>query len=204
MRRVVAARACLCCLIAFVATGCATPPAVKRDYLDATAWRGSALTGVGRQMVVDAAAGAAPQTVTLIDVNARAEVAGDVGAARSHSEPASGECANGTAPQRNCARHDRRVARRRLRAASRPIRPANCRQSKWWSSRTIDRPHARRRGRMLKMRCRDPRPHPERGVIASASLEAYPGCAPMRVMDWIVLRRRFARPRDDVIAGGSA
>ena len=28
-------------------------------------------------MVVDAAAGAAPQTVTLIDVNARAEVAGD-------------------------------------------------------------------------------------------------------------------------------
>ncbi|HEY3623654.1 MAG TPA: hypothetical protein VGL12_14925 [Roseiarcus sp.] len=64
-------------LIAFAATGCATPPAVKRDYLDATAWRGSALTVVGRQMVVDAAAGAAPQTVTLIDVNARAEVAAD-------------------------------------------------------------------------------------------------------------------------------
>ena len=78
MRRVVAARACLCCLIAFVATGCATPPVVKRDYLDVTAWRGSALTVVGRQMVVDAAAGAAPQTVTLIDVNQRAEVAGDV------------------------------------------------------------------------------------------------------------------------------
>ena len=35
------------------------------------------MTGVGRQMVVDAAAGAAPQTVTLIDVNQRAEVAGD-------------------------------------------------------------------------------------------------------------------------------
>ena len=78
MRRVVAARACLCCVIALTVTGCATPPAVKRDYLDATAWRGSALTGVGRQMVVDAAAGAAPQTVTLIDVNQRAEVAGDV------------------------------------------------------------------------------------------------------------------------------
>ena len=73
-----AARACLCCVIALTVTGCATPPAVKRDYLDATAWRGSALTGVGRQMVVDAAAGAAPQTVTLIDVNQRAEVAGDV------------------------------------------------------------------------------------------------------------------------------
>jgi hypothetical protein len=60
-----------------VAAGCATPPVVKRDYLDATAWRGSALTTYGRQMVVDAAAGAAPQTVTLIDVNARADVAGD-------------------------------------------------------------------------------------------------------------------------------
>ena len=78
MRRVVAARPCLCYLIAFVATGCATPPAVKRDYLDATAWRGSALTGVGRQMVVAAAAGAARQTVTLIELNARAEVAGEV------------------------------------------------------------------------------------------------------------------------------
>jgi hypothetical protein len=77
VRRVVAARACLCCLIALTVTGCATPPAVKRDYLDVTAWRGSALTGVGRQEVVDAAAGAAPQTVTLIDVNQRAEVAGD-------------------------------------------------------------------------------------------------------------------------------
>ena len=73
-----AARACLCCVIALAVTGCATPPVVKRDYLDATAWRGSALTGVGRQMVVDAAAGAAPQTVTLIDINQRAEVAGDV------------------------------------------------------------------------------------------------------------------------------
>ena len=78
MGGVVAARACLCCLIAFAAAGCATPPEVKRDYLDATAWRGSALTSVGRQKVVDAAAGAAPQTVTLIDVNQGAEVAGDV------------------------------------------------------------------------------------------------------------------------------
>ncbi len=58
-------------------TGCATPPEIKRDTLDATAWRGSALTVAGRQMVVDAAAGAAPQTVTLLDVNARAEVASD-------------------------------------------------------------------------------------------------------------------------------
>ena len=66
------------CVIALTATGCATPPEVKRDYLYGAAWRGSALTVVGRQMVNDAAAGAAPQTVTLIDVNARAEVAGDV------------------------------------------------------------------------------------------------------------------------------
>jgi hypothetical protein len=67
----------LVCGIALVAAGCATPPVVKRDYLEASAWRGSALTVVGRQQVVDAAAGAAPQTVTLIDVNARAEVSGD-------------------------------------------------------------------------------------------------------------------------------
>jgi hypothetical protein len=72
-----ATQACLALAIAFTTAGCATPPEVKRDYLDATAWRGSVLTVVGRQMVVDAAAGAAPQTVTLIDVNARAEVAGD-------------------------------------------------------------------------------------------------------------------------------
>jgi len=65
------------CVIALTATGCATPPVVKRDTLYEAAWRGSALTVVGRQMVVDAAAGAAPQTVTLIDVNQRAEVAGD-------------------------------------------------------------------------------------------------------------------------------
>ena len=72
-----AARARSCCLIALMATGCATPPVVKRDALDATAWRGAALTVVGRQTLVDAAAGAAPQTVTLIDVNQRAELAGD-------------------------------------------------------------------------------------------------------------------------------
>jgi hypothetical protein len=70
-------RAVLACALALASAGCATPPVVKRDYLDQTAWRGSALTVPGRQMVVDAAAGAAPQTVTLIDVNARAELAGD-------------------------------------------------------------------------------------------------------------------------------
>jgi hypothetical protein len=64
-------------VIALTLAGCATPPEVKRDYLYEAAWLGSSLTVVGRQMVVDAAAGRAPQTVTLIDVNARAEVAGD-------------------------------------------------------------------------------------------------------------------------------
>ena len=99
--------------IALTATaGCATPPEVKRDYLYEAAWRGSALTVVGRQMVVDAAAGAAPQTVTLIDVNARAEVAGDARAARANSGPAGRNRADGTAPQRNCARRYRRVGRR--------------------------------------------------------------------------------------------
>ncbi len=65
------------CVVALTAAGCATPPVVKRDYLEARAWRGSALTTYGRQMVVDAASGHAPQTVTLIDVNARAQVTGD-------------------------------------------------------------------------------------------------------------------------------
>jgi hypothetical protein len=66
------------CAAALIVTGCATPPEVKRDYLYEAAWQGSALTAVGRQMVVDAAAGAAPQTVTLIDVNQRAEAVGAV------------------------------------------------------------------------------------------------------------------------------
>jgi hypothetical protein len=65
------------CGIALALMGCATPPVVKRDCLDEAGWRGSSLTVVGRQMVVDAAAGAVPQTVTLIDVNERAEIAGD-------------------------------------------------------------------------------------------------------------------------------
>ena len=69
-------RALSACALALAAAGCATPPVVKRDFLDVAAWRGSALTVPGRQMVIDAAAGAAPQTVTLIDVDARAEVAG--------------------------------------------------------------------------------------------------------------------------------
>jgi hypothetical protein len=63
--------------MALALTGCATPPVAKRDYLYEAAWRGASLTVIGRQMVVDAAAGAAPQTVTLIDVNQRAKVAGD-------------------------------------------------------------------------------------------------------------------------------
>jgi hypothetical protein len=67
----------LACLVALAATaGCATPPEVKREYLYEAAWRGPDLTVVGRQMVVDAAAGAAPRTVTLIDVNARTGIAG--------------------------------------------------------------------------------------------------------------------------------
>jgi hypothetical protein len=75
--RGLAARAGFACVIALVVSACATPPEVKRDYLYEAAWRGSALTVVGRQMVIDAAEGAGPQTVTVIDVNQRAEVAGD-------------------------------------------------------------------------------------------------------------------------------
>jgi hypothetical protein len=69
-------RALFAFALGMTAAGC-SPPVVKRDYLEARAWRGSALTAYGRQQVTDAVAGAAPQTVTLIDVDARAEVAGD-------------------------------------------------------------------------------------------------------------------------------
>jgi hypothetical protein len=65
-------------LLAAVATlGCATPPVVKRDYLYEAAWRGAALTIIGRQMVVDSAAGSAPHTVTFVDVDQQAKVSGD-------------------------------------------------------------------------------------------------------------------------------
>jgi hypothetical protein len=100
-----AARAGFLCAIALTATGCATPPVVKRDYLDVTAWRGSGLTIVGRQNVVDAAAGAAPQTVTLIDVNQRAEVVGD--------------------PERKARVLDRRVANVQRELRRNGIPPAN-------------------------------------------------------------------------------
>ena len=126
-------RALAPCLIGLMLTaGCATPPEVKRDDLYEAAWRGSSLTVVGRQMVADAAAGAAPQTVTLIDVNQRAEVAGD--------------------RERRARILDRRVesVRRELRRngiapadiaewpglarmAGRRILPLNCRQNKWSS-----------------------------------------------------------------------
>ena len=89
-------------------------------------------------MVVDAAAGAAPQTVTLIDVNQRAEVAGDAERrARILDRRVANVQAelrrNGIAPVAH-----RRVARSRLGRRRKPIRPANCRQSRWSSSPTID------------------------------------------------------------------
>ena len=67
----------LACVVALDGDGLRDAARGQARLPDTTAWRGSALTGVGRQMVVDAAAGAAPQTVTLIDINARADVAGD-------------------------------------------------------------------------------------------------------------------------------
>ncbi len=132
----------LWCAIALTVTGCATPPVVKRDYLDATAWRGSALTVVGRQNVVDAAAGAAPQTVTLIDVNQRAEVAGDV---ERRARVLDRRVAN---VQESCTATALRPSLSpsgldRYRSASRPILLANCRRSKWWSSPITDGEHAR-------------------------------------------------------------
>ena len=94
-------------------------------------------------MVVDAAAGQAPQTVTLIDVNARAEVTGDaeqrarILARRVESVRAelgrNGIAPAGIAEWPGAGR-----------TASRPILPPICRPSRWSSSPIIEGRHARR------------------------------------------------------------
>ena len=64
------------CAVALMAAGCATPPVVKRDYLEQRVARLGAhdlRPADGRRR----RRRPAPQTVTLIDVNARAEVTGD-------------------------------------------------------------------------------------------------------------------------------
>ena len=151
------------CLIGLIAlAGCATPPEVKRDYLYEAAWRGSALTVVGRQMVIDAAAGAAPQTVTLIDVNARAEVAGDADR-RARILDRRVETVRAELRRNGIAPVDiGRGSRRRARTACRPILPPSCRPNAWSSSPITDAD-----------RCDPPRPASAgRGASSIASAAA--------------------------------
>jgi hypothetical protein len=55
-------------LAALALAGCALAPEFKTFYLSARDWRGSELSGRGRLTVADAVAGAAPQTITILEI----------------------------------------------------------------------------------------------------------------------------------------
>ncbi len=55
------------CLAALALAGCAAPQ-FKTFYLSARDWRGAELSGHGQLKVADAVAGAAPRTVTLLEI----------------------------------------------------------------------------------------------------------------------------------------
>jgi hypothetical protein len=59
----------IACLTALaLATGCALAPEFKTFHLSRWEWRGTTLTERGRLVVADAVAGAAPLTVTVIEI----------------------------------------------------------------------------------------------------------------------------------------
>src|SRR5271165_2838022 len=64
---------------ALALSDCALAPEFKTFYLSRQDWRGLALTGHGRLTVADAIAGAAPHTVTLIQIGALTNLADDSG-----------------------------------------------------------------------------------------------------------------------------
>ena len=59
-------------LAALALSGCALAPEFKTFYLSARDWRGAELSGRGRLVVADAVAGAAPRTVTILEIGALA------------------------------------------------------------------------------------------------------------------------------------
>ena len=62
-------RALAACLTALaLAPGCALAPEFKTFYLSGRDWRGAELSGRGRLTVADAVAGAAPRTVTILEI----------------------------------------------------------------------------------------------------------------------------------------
>src|SRR5271166_6822070 len=64
---------------ALALSDCALAPEFKTLYLSQQDWRGVALTGHGRLTVADAIAGAAPRTVTLLQIGALTNLADDPG-----------------------------------------------------------------------------------------------------------------------------
>ena len=62
-------RAIIACMTALaLATGCALAPEFKTFHLSRREWRGTDLSVRGRLVVADAVAGAAPHTVTVIEI----------------------------------------------------------------------------------------------------------------------------------------
>jgi hypothetical protein len=59
-------------LAALALTGCALAPEFKTFYLSGADWRDAALSSRGRQTVADAVDGAAPLTVTILEIGALA------------------------------------------------------------------------------------------------------------------------------------
>ena len=64
---------------ALALSDCALAPEFKTFYLSQQDWRGVALTGHGRLTVADAIAGAAPHTLTLLQIGALTGLADDPG-----------------------------------------------------------------------------------------------------------------------------
>ncbi len=60
--------ALIACLIALALGSCALAPEFKTFTLSQEDWRGTALSGRGRLIVADAVAGAAPHTVTIVEI----------------------------------------------------------------------------------------------------------------------------------------
>ena len=72
-------RALLALVAALALSDCALAPEFKTFYLSQHDWRGVELTGHGRLTVADAIAGAAPHTVTLLQIGALTGLADDPG-----------------------------------------------------------------------------------------------------------------------------
>ena len=167
------------------AAGCATPPVVKRDYLEAS---GVARLGAHDLWPADGRRRRRRPSAANGHADRRQRAGGGGGGrgtARPHSRPPGRERARRAQPQRNCARRHRRMARRRARTASRPILPPICRQSRWSSSPTIE--GGMRGGRVLE-RCTG-----SIGAVIASVSRSNPGNVARPAASWIATSLRSSR-----------